>query len=190
MTPPLPHPDPGRAPVPLLREGGVVIVAADDLADWQRLNLRNTNLAARAARPCEDCTLGFAADMRAEGRCNGTPGGVAEEDETVEDSSPTRTGRVAVSSAAPCGTCLHAPVCRLRASVEGLRSVTASLPVLDDAVTVSLTAEVVCSHHAREPKSHHSPAGTGRRLSPDGYARVVEANRLRAERQREAKASA
>lgn len=36
----------------------------------------------RRARPCPDCPLGFAVEMRAEGRCNGEPGGV-EEDEDV-----------------------------------------------------------------------------------------------------------
>lgn len=40
---------------------------------WQRANRLLTH-SSQAARPCDDCLAGFAADMRAEGRCNGVPG--------------------------------------------------------------------------------------------------------------------
>lgn len=44
----------------------------EDRARWDRLNWQaRTN---RAALPCGDCTPEFAAEMRAEFRCNGFPG--------------------------------------------------------------------------------------------------------------------
>lgn len=60
---------------------------AAEWALWEGAN-RGLNGSWRAARPCADCPIAHAADMRAEGRCNGTPEGVAEEpieeDEVVE----------------------------------------------------------------------------------------------------------
>lgn len=55
--------------------------------DWQALNpfyskhnplVRKSDV---AARPCADCPLGYAAEMRAQGRCNGTPAGVQDDEE-------------------------------------------------------------------------------------------------------------
>ena len=51
---------------------------AGELAGWRDRNARLLPFR-RAERPCEDCLLGFAAEMRAEGRCNGEPGGDGED---------------------------------------------------------------------------------------------------------------
>lgn len=48
---------------------------AAEWQDWRGLNPRITDRAS-AAWPCTDCPLGFAADMRAVGRCNGEPGAI------------------------------------------------------------------------------------------------------------------
>lgn len=42
-------------------------------ANWQRLNPRLPAGEGRADRPCADCPAEYAAEMRAQGRCNGTP---------------------------------------------------------------------------------------------------------------------
>ena len=74
---------------------------AADLAGWQELNLRVASPADRAARPCTDCTLEHAAEMRAVGRCNGTTAG-AEEDTEMDQPEPTvpqpRRRRVSVET--------------------------------------------------------------------------------------------
>lgn len=45
---------------------------AEELAGWRAQNDRSRHgNGIRARRPCEDCLLGFAAEMRALGRCNG-----------------------------------------------------------------------------------------------------------------------
>lgn len=51
----------------------------DEWEGWLAANRRAPNQVDQARRPCADCTLGFAAEMRAEGRCNGEPEDVAEE---------------------------------------------------------------------------------------------------------------
>lgn len=56
----------------------------EEWALWKAANDR-IYVGMQAARPCADCPLGHAADMRAEGRCNGTPGGVEEDDEHVDE---------------------------------------------------------------------------------------------------------
>ena len=61
----------------------------DEWAAWRSLNDRSGSN--RAARPCSDCLLGYAAEMRADGRCNGTPGGDAADDEEDHDMDSSRT---------------------------------------------------------------------------------------------------
>jgi hypothetical protein len=51
-------------------------MSADDFADWTAKNLAIYSLTDRAPSPCYDCTLSFALEMRAEGRCDGHPGGL------------------------------------------------------------------------------------------------------------------
>lgn len=43
----------------------------DELAAWEDAN---SVLSSPAPSPCQDCPLAFAAQMRAEGCCNGEPG--------------------------------------------------------------------------------------------------------------------
>ena len=50
---------------------------ADDWRIWRSLAVFNGSEADQAARPCHDCPLSFALEMRAQGRCNGTPGEVS-----------------------------------------------------------------------------------------------------------------
>lgn len=51
----------------------------DEYAGWTRLNV-----ASRTASPCDDCLAGFAADMRAIGRCDGTPLGYEDDEEDID----------------------------------------------------------------------------------------------------------
>lgn len=113
-----------------------------DWADWQARNPR-LHGAAHAERPCQDCPLAFALEMRAIDRCNGTPAGVEEDEEVVEVSvdvrRPAVTPEIAdelalgpptlraellhvagVPAAAgevrlpDCASCLHDPICSIR----------------------------------------------------------------------------
>jgi hypothetical protein len=138
---------------------------AEELARWQEMNGRAA--ANRAARPCADCPLGYAVEMRALGRCNGTPGGVEEDTEmgTFDYTGPERpqpepkeapraltmTRRVELEVAAPpCGSCAHEPVCALRAAFEGMATVETSAPPLPDGLRLTLTASVECAHYLRD----------------------------------------
>ncbi len=56
-------------------------MADDEYAGWAKMNARITGHSQRAKRPCADCTLGYASEMRAVGRCNGTPGSIEKEPE-------------------------------------------------------------------------------------------------------------
>lgn len=44
----------------------------DEWADWQRYNPKIASTD-RAERPCADCPVEYAAEMRIAGRCNGVP---------------------------------------------------------------------------------------------------------------------
>ncbi len=57
---------------------------AEDWAAWQTMN-RSLGKENQAPRPCTDCLAGYAAEMRAEGRCNGQPAGDHREEDTVDD---------------------------------------------------------------------------------------------------------
>lgn len=46
-----------------------------DFADWTAKNDAIYSMTDRAPSPCHDCTLAFAIEMRAEGMCDGHPGG-------------------------------------------------------------------------------------------------------------------
>lgn len=130
-------------------------IDADEWAAWRARNPLVGVEADLVARPCEECPLGFAADMRAQGRCNGEPGGVAEPDDTEEEPMDPVTPaapavRVTVSLApAPCGRCEKADVCALRPTVEGLSEIAASLPALDRRIGLELTGSVSCAAFAK-----------------------------------------
>lgn len=57
---------------------------ADDWAAWQAMN-RSLGKENQAPRPCTDCLAGYAAEMRAVGRCNGQPAGDHREEDIVDD---------------------------------------------------------------------------------------------------------
>jgi hypothetical protein len=90
--------------------------------------------------------------MRAIGRCNGIPGEVlagSVEEEPMEE--PTPIGRkVATEVAVPCGTCVHADICRIRPALTELARLSVALPVLDPAIGVDLAATVSCSFYAKD----------------------------------------
>lgn len=161
---------------------------AGELAAWEATNERLSSANMRAARPCTDCLLGFALEMRAEGRCNGTPGGATEEEEDM-DETPTRTlvtagASLPVSLALPCGTCAHAPVCRIRPELEALTSVAVSMPRIDKGAHVSLSASVECDWYAKAKGAPKAVPGEPRknRLTPEGLARMQEVGRQTAAR--------
>lgn len=148
---------------------------ADEYALWARGNGVATGtkngarvFTGRAESPCDDCPLGYAAEMRAIGRCDGTPGGVEEDEpmetpetyETTTTSAPVAT-RTRVTVVAPCESCVHARVCRLRPDAE--LDVRVSLPELATELTVTLTATVDCMEYVgapgkARPKKEQTPA--------------------------------
>lgn len=127
----------------------------EEWTEWVARNPLHITDTAAAARPCTDCPLAFAADMRAEGRCNGTPGGVAEEPEEEEFVEPAIAARpdpgirVAVTLKAPCASCEKADVCSLRPAVEALTDLPVLVPLLDHRVGLELAGTVTCAAFVR-----------------------------------------
>lgn len=151
---------------------------AEEWADWRARN--PTHIPGTVARPCEDCLLGFAADMRALGRCNGTPGGAAVDEEIEEEpmdqvSAPAGF-RVEVAVEAPCPRCEKADVCGLRASVEGLRALPVMAPRLDPRIGLALAGTVSCSAFVkariRLASGGEIEARPKRQVSPETRARI------------------
>jgi hypothetical protein len=69
---------------------------AGEWALWRRTNNTAWGHMGMVARPCADCPIGFAADMRAVGRCNGTPGWTPPDEEEpavtpAEETTPVVT---------------------------------------------------------------------------------------------------
>ena len=131
----------------------------DEYDAWAEMN-RRTAIARSVAvdRPCRDCTLGFAAEMRSVGRCNGTPGGEEEEPMEPETIDVRLHRRVPVTlSPPPCASCAHEPVCALRAALEGLTEIPVAAPPLPDGLRITLTAAVECAHFLRD-RSSPTPA--------------------------------
>jgi hypothetical protein len=125
----------------------------DEWAEWRRTNPIGLTATSAVARPCADCLLGFAADMRALGRCNGTPGGAAvdEEEEEPMDQTSTPPRRMALEvTAPPCGSCSHEPVCSLRSAFEGMASVEVGALSVPTGLRLSLVATVSCDHYLRD----------------------------------------
>lgn len=58
---------------PISGEWEPLCMTADDYADWRVFNGRTASQ--RVPLPCSDCPASYAAEMLAEGRCNGTPKG-------------------------------------------------------------------------------------------------------------------
>lgn len=136
---------------------------------------------ASAGRPCADCPLGFAADMRAQGRCNGTPLGVPDDDlapdpleaqEVPQLMEPkpqyTPTGlraepgiRMPVSIEIPCPRCVKADVCAVKPKLEQLTELPVMAPRPDPIIKLSLAAEVTCLAFVRASKARSGPSTTG-----------------------------
>lgn len=87
-----------------------------------------------------------------------------------------------VSVAAPCGTCAHAAVCRIKATLDGWDEVSVRLPALDDALTVTLSAKVECSFCQRVGSSRKGVAGAPIRVlsAAEHAARSASASKARA----------
>lgn len=147
----------------------------DEWAGWRRHNERlavaQYGDTKRAQRPCEDCPLGHAADMRALGRCNGEPGGIEDEEETVEP-TPTAAAKVAVTRTrvrfeAPCRTCSHAPVCRLREGIIAASEVSVEVPVLGDGVRLALAGSVECDWYVKAKRPPEAAPKPRREMTPE-----------------------
>lgn len=66
---------------------------------WLDKNRTITDRKMVAPSPCHDCPLGFAADMRLEGRCDGSPGGIRDDDGALPPPpSPERRAQMAAAA--------------------------------------------------------------------------------------------
>jgi hypothetical protein len=136
---------------------------ASEFASWRQMNLRVAGNN-QAKRPCDDCPLGFAAEMRGIGRCNGSPGGVEEEDEMEIKELKAKASVVSVQVAVPCERCIHREVCGIRQQIADLDSVEMELPALNPALKPALTMAIECAFYTPErkggrPKRQMSEAG-------------------------------
>jgi hypothetical protein len=153
-------------------------MSADEFAAWREMNGRITGRD-RGSRPCDDCPLGFAAEMRAEGRCNGTPGGVEEEDEVeIRELKASQAGVVPVTVTVPCGRCVHREVCGIRAQIADLDRVETELPALNPALKPTLSMSIECGFYLAERKAKST--------APRSDAQIAAA-RANAEKMRAAK---
>lgn len=138
----------------------------DEWALWVDANRRSA--AHRISRPCDECPLGFALEMRAINRCNGEPSGAPEPDEQEETMDIARVSaqRVSVQVHAPCPTCLHRDVCAIKADVDSAGNAEVGLRSLSPALTPRLTVDLDCAFYLRDkaagktPKPQQSSAGS------------------------------
>lgn len=89
-------------------------------------------------------------------------------------------------AAAPCGTCLHAPVCRLRAALEELGPL-APVQVIESGLRAVATAWVLeCDHHLAAPAGSRPIVRTAARDAESrrrgGQATKAATQRIKAER--------
>jgi hypothetical protein len=140
-------------PAELAERWRAACMTPKEWAAWQDTNRRISNHTDQAPRPCSDCTLGFAADMRAVDRCNGSPAGADHEEEndmdpqsTAEPKVPTRQVRIAVD--APCGGCSHAEVCRIADEVRAIAEAKVEVPRVGDGLTLALAGSIECRFYA------------------------------------------
>lgn len=160
-----------------------------DPEDWRRWQSANRSITAqseRIERPCQECPLGFAAEMRAAGRCNGTPSGVDEEEDQMSQVSRINSKPVQVRLVAPCEKCVHRDVCSIRESLTGAlaEGVEVEMPALRPELTPVATIAVECSRFRREtgagrpPMTAEQRAAAGDRLA---RGRELRANQSRAQ---------
>lgn len=123
----------------------------DEWALWQDAN-RRLNLSDQLERPCQECPLAFALEMRAVNRCNGEPSGAPEpddlEEEPMSEANPAvRTIGVAVEG--PCATCVHVEVCAIKADIDRIATsgVGVQIPETHKALTSRITFAFDCSQY-------------------------------------------
>lgn len=137
------------------------VAACMDREEWWAWQDTNRRLAVgeQASRPCTDCLAGYAADMRAEGRCNGQPAGDHREEEYEMDeivtevpaARQTRAVRIAVT--APCPACTHQQVCRIADEVRAIEATSVQVPKVGTGLALELSAAVSCEFFAPERKT-------------------------------------
>jgi hypothetical protein len=187
----------------------------DEWATWSESNDRLVGKA-HAALPCQDCLPAFAAEMRAEGRCNGTPR-ETEKEPMLDDRDELARRQIAAVRGGearlaqvreakpdavelvpetPCGTCAHALVCAWKRDLEAIGDVPVRLPELADGLTMTLRAVVECSAYLRAPRAKADPrqARTEQAFSavwtPERRARQSELTKRRNLERAAAKAAA
>lgn len=141
----------------------------DEWAAWQDTN-RRLNQAMQAPRPCSDCLLGFASEMRSIGRCNGQPHGDHEEDTDMETQTITAlpieleqpTRRVSIAVTAPCGGCSHQVVCRIADEVAAFERTQVAVPKLGQGLGLTLSASIACEFFAPVKRPKVVPDGEPR----------------------------
>lgn len=142
--------------------------------EWTAWSESNERLVgkAHAVSPCVDCLPSFAAEMRADGRCNGVPRGTEEpmtdtfDAATMAAASRLRGGEARLAQVreakpdavelvpeTPCGTCAHALVCAWKRDLDAIGDVPVRMPELADGLTMTLRAVVECSAYLRAPKA-------------------------------------
>lgn len=156
----------------------------DEYSSWREMNLRVAKNS-QATRPCADCPLGYAAEMRAVGRCNGSPGGVEEEDEVEITELKAKPAIVAVQVNVPCERCIHREVCGLRQQIADLDSVEMELPALNPALKPELTMAIDCGFYTPERKG-----GRPKRQMSDAALESARANAAKAREAHAAKREA
>ncbi len=157
----------------------------EEFEDWRRVPAGH----GLPADPCDDCTLGFAADMRAIGRCDGRPGGAQEDDEPLLAREGRTMTTIRANVTAPCGRCIHREVCGRRAALDELGAVPVDMERLPDGVTASLAVAIECDAFATT-KSHHrvTPASLGAARANAAKGRAALAARRLAELAEQAEA--
>jgi hypothetical protein len=158
----------------------------DEWALWLERNPRALGGAAIANRPCVDCPLGFAAEMRSEGRCNGSPGAVGgrheeddEEDDVIEPRSlgGVRAGTALELTPPPCGTCQHEPICVLKVALARAKTAEVAMASLPDGLSVAVSARVDCRFYNRVKGASRAP---GRKLDLSDEERARRGAQARA----------
>lgn len=145
----------------------------------------------RGIPPCHECPLAFAAEMRAENRCNGRPAGADEEEEEVDvtelGTGGTVTAEQRIEIIAPCGTCAHRQVCGLREKLERAREADVAMARLPDELKLEIRATVDCAFYSKERGTARANGAAGeprlhagRTWSPE--QRAAAAERMRARR--------
>lgn len=161
--------------------------ACMDDDEWRLWNQANRSISAgshRVDRPCRECPLGFALEMRAINRCNGEPSGAPEPDEEEEPMEVARISsqRVSVNVAAPCATCLHRDVCAIKEDVDRAGSAEVGLPQLSPALKPVLSLVLDCAFYLRDKAAGKTVSDEPKKRNWSPEQRQAAADRLAAMR--------